>query len=304
MEKFLYDFIIAENRKKDPKQLLREQNYDRIQAIMKSFSLFGVRIDDVSEEQVKELLHGWLRGNGQHLVVTPNPEIVLAAKNHVTFRALLNQSALAVPDGVGLTYAIPALTSSRLEHRHAGVDVFLLLAEACAREGKRLLLVGGRPEAGRRSAAVLRKVYPGLEVSSFDPGIVSGTVGTMRMKKEILEAVQALHPDVMAVALGQGKQEQFAAMMLEYIPSLKIAIGVGGTFEIVGGLLARAPESMRRAGFEWLWRLYLEPARAGRIFRASILFPVLVAWDTLKRRRFITACRQVFPEVVRQMKHL
>jgi len=57
---------------------------------------------------------------------------------------------------------------------------------------------------------------------------------------------------------------------------VKIAMGVGGSFDYISGKAGRAPRLIRKIGLEWLWRLFAEPKRIKRIFKATILFPILV----------------------------
>ena len=82
--------------------------------------------------------------------------------------------------------------------------------------------------------------------------------------------------------------------VLSAFPDVRVAIGVGGALEMLGGVLPRAPEAWRNRGLEWLWRLGLEPRRFVRIARAVLVFPTVVALATLKQKKFLSACRRVF----------
>jgi len=150
----------------------------------------------------------------------------------------------------------------------------------------------------------LRNIYSGLDVVFVDPGQVKiNQDGEPQVSSVHLARINELQPDVITVALGAKKQELFCTQYLNHFPSVKIAIGVGGTLETVAGILPRAPYWMRQAGLEWLWRLKLEPrARSKRIFNAAIRFPIIVAWEATKKRRLIQACQNVFPAVASQLK--
>ncbi|MDD5469685.1 MAG: WecB/TagA/CpsF family glycosyltransferase, partial [Candidatus Peribacteraceae bacterium] len=58
--------------------------------------------------------------------------------------------------------------------------------------------------------------------------------------------------------------------------TVRLAMGVGGTFDFLSGAVRRAPNFFRVAGLEWVWRLCLQPWRIRRIWNAVILFPLLV----------------------------
>ncbi len=276
---------------------------------MRDFELFGVRISDLSTGELTDLLSGWLDSNSSCAIVTPNPEFVLAARCDPSFVELLNRADLSLPDGVGLRFATSALTGDRLSHRHTGVDTLLLLAKLCAEQGRRLVLVGGGPGVAESAADAMRARFVGLDVSTVDVGIVSsddsnaGRVSSDRMKSTSLE-----NADVVAVALGMGKQERFIEALRSSAPpnpphpSPRVYIGVGGALDMIAGTKRRAPAFVRRVGLEWLWRLVIEPRRFRRIFNAAVVFPAVVVWDTLRRHRFVAACRATVPEIINQLR--
>jgi N-acetylglucosaminyldiphosphoundecaprenol N-acetyl-beta-D-mannosaminyltransferase len=268
---------------------------------MNTYDILGVEIDDISDIKLKQLLLQWLNGKGGAKIVTPNPEIILEARDNHEFKKLLNESDLSVPDGIGLSYATVALHSHSLECRHTGVDVFLLLMQLCAEQEKRVLLMGGNPGSAAKSARVLKKVFPALCIEGFDPGRIHGNAGHIIIPDDVLSQIQASKPDTIVVGLGAGKQEKFVQELMGLVPEIKIGIGVGGAFEMVSGQLPRAPEGIRKAGFEWLWRLRLEPKRFKRIMTATIIFPLTIASVTLRQHRFLRACMAVFPEVLKQV---
>lgn len=259
--------------------------------------LFGVRIDDASTRQLEVQISTWLHGSKTRCLFTPNPEFLLSARTDPRFAKLLNQSDLSLPDGIGLKFAVAALTSERLLHRQTGMDTLMLLARLCARQKRRLLLLGGMSGAAAGTGAVLKRMFPELDVCSLEPGFIPGGFVSLSIPKKLVEEIRTICPDVMAVALGQGRQERFILELKDGIPELRISIGVGGSFDTISGRLQRAPSWMRRYGLEWLWRVMIEPRRLRRIFRAVVIFPMVVICDTLKHRRFLLAMKQVAIEL-------
>lgn len=258
---------------------------------MRPVSVLDVTIHDIPILELRELFVVWLREQGRgRVIVTPNPEFLLQARQDHAFQDLLNRADLALPDGAGLQYAAAALTDTPLTNRHTGVDALEELAALCAKERKSLLLFGGHRNTAQSAADALKKRYPSLNVRAHDPGMIPWTKTGLNVSISALETVRGYAPDVLAIGLGQGKQERFLADYLARWPSVRIGIGVGGAFEVLGGVVPRAPQRMRRAGLEWAWRLFQQPWRAIRIFRAVIVFPFVVVLATLKRHRFLKAC--------------
>ncbi len=264
---------------------------------MTSVTLLGVRVDDIGRDEARSVFACWLAEDGRHVVSTPNPEFVLLAQRDEAFRARLNASDLALPDGVGLRFASAALTDHVIRNRVPGVDALAMLAELCAARGLRMLLVGSQPSLVQ-AANVLRSRFPGIDIVCVDPGHVDreGELGDDALRR-IREAEAA----VIAVGLGQGKQEACIARYVHEWPGVRVAIGVGGAFAMIGGVLPRAPRVMRAMGLEWVWRVVREPKRLRRILAAFPGFPAVVVWTTLRQRRFVRACRRAIPEIFRQL---
>lgn len=267
---------------------------------MSVVSVYGVDIHDIGPDEVSTIFARWLaEGKGDvHTVYTPNAEFLLAARTDKQFAALLNTAHLSLPDGVGPRFASAALSDEVIRHRVPGVEALTLLALRCAEANKRLLLLGAQPSIDR-AAAVLRKQFDALDVVTIDPGVVNRAGD---LSASVLRAINEAAPSVIAVGLGQGKQEACIAQYAGQWPSVRIAIGVGGAFAMLGNVLPRAPKFLRRAGLEWMWRLCIEPRRAMRISRAVVVFPVVVVWTTLRERRFFRAVRNTVPQIFLQLR--
>lgn len=259
--------------------------------------LFGVRIHDVGLDEASTIFARWLAEDVSHVVVTPNPEFLLAARRDAKFAQRLNDADLSLPDGTGLRFASAALADTVITHRVPGVAALELLAERAMQAGKKLLLLGAEP-AISLAAASLQQQFATLDVAVLDPGAV-GRAG--ELPADVNTQIAKIAPAVIAVGLGQEKQEACIAENVAKWPSVRIAIGVGGAFAMIGGVLDRAPKLLRRAGLEWTWRVLLEPRRAGRIWRAAVVFPAVVIWTTLRERRFLRAVAHTVPEIFKQL---
>lgn len=262
--------------------------------------LLGVRIDDLSVTELETKLQSWLQEEGGHIIVTPNAEFLLLARKNRAFLDLLNRSDLAVVDSVSLQYAAAALSKTRLEHRVPGVDLLEKLCELCAHRRTRILFLGGAPSAAESSAQKIRQKFETLDVVAIDPGNVDWNGSELDTHNELVQRINEHSPTVVVVALGQYKQEQFIAQVKPRCPSIKIWIGVGGALEMISGQKRRAPRVMSRLGLEWLWRLWIEPRRARRIANAVIVFPLVIARETIRRGTLLRSTKNVFSEIYRQ----
>lgn len=270
---------------------------------MRVHEVFGVRIDDVSDAELEEKLLFWLESGQGKVIATTNAEFLLLARRNKIFHEQLNAADLSLPDSVSLRYAIAALTDSYLKDRHPGIDVLLDLALLCSQNNKRLLLLGGGPGTAQATKMKFLQSLPDLQVVAIDPGHVPFD-GMISIASSLIEQIRQAKPDVVAVALGQGKQEAFMFQMKDVLAQVSIWIGVGGAFDMLSGQKKRAPRFIQKIGLEWVWRLVGEPRRWRRIMNASLIFPFTVVLSTLKARRFWKAVTRVFPEVYRQFRGL
>ena len=264
---------------------------------MRSFSIFTIPLHDIEwDDLLAQLLH--VRG----LIVTPNPEILLAARKNEEYASVLRHAALSLPDGIATVFAVAALHDVCGLHRYPGVDMVSSLASAAEHNGETLLIVGGFSQDYEKIIQRLRGTHPQLSVICLDPGIVSDA--HTELSSDLVETIRAIGPAVALVALGQGKgrqqgrQEFFAKNLLAVAPHVRCAIGIGGAIDVLAGRVLRAPLWFRKNGFEWVWRLGVHPWRIVRIFRAVIVFPTLIAWDTLKHKHFFRALRSVSHSIV------
>jgi N-acetylglucosaminyldiphosphoundecaprenol N-acetyl-beta-D-mannosaminyltransferase len=95
----------------------------------------------------------------------------------------------------------------------------------------------------------------------------------------IVDEIRASGARLLLVGLGSPRQEFWLAENLA-ATGVGVGIGVGGSFDVIGGRVQRAPELWRRLGLEWLYRLVKEPQRWRRQL-ALPQFVWLVLLDTL-----------------------
>jgi N-acetylglucosaminyldiphosphoundecaprenol N-acetyl-beta-D-mannosaminyltransferase len=225
---------------------------------MGSIRVLGVRVDELDIEGTLDRIEELLAAGGHHLVATVNPEFVMLAQRDPEFRRLLEGAALCLADGWGVTWA--ARRQGRpLPARVTGVDLVPALAERAALKGWRLFLLGAAPGVAEEVAQLLTAQNSALLIAGSHAG-VAGPEGD----DESLRLIAAAHPDIVLVAYGAPRQEQWIVRNLTRLEA-GVGIGVGGTFDYLSGRVRRAPAWMRRAGLEWLYRLLRQPWRARRM---------------------------------------
>ena len=232
---------------------------------MAKINILGVQLNNLSKAEALNKVKEYLVGAGQHQIVTPNPEIILAASRDREFFNILNRADLAVADGVALKFA--AWLKGKNLVRIAGADLTQELLSLAEQAGKKVVIFNWRDGLSRREeiSRALADKYSKLAVLVVDIG-----------RQEPVDFIQAnaFAPEIIFCTLGFPFQEKFIFYNLPNLPTAKIGLGVGGSFDFLTGKLPRAPLWLRRIGLEWLWRLIKQPRRWKRIVKAVIIFPI------------------------------
>ncbi|MDO8573889.1 MAG: WecB/TagA/CpsF family glycosyltransferase [Candidatus Daviesbacteria bacterium] len=236
---------------------------------MKKYIL-GVKIDDIKIDQALEMVHDWLGSKKKYYIVTPNPEIIMAAQKDLGYRKLLNDADLSIPDGVGLKL------SGQVKNTFAGVDFMEELIKHLSDWGATIGLLGGKNGVADRAAKCLRTKYPGVNIIFVESGGEVDEGGNMLSDYRLpttAEDSRQKTVDLLFVAFGPPKQEKWIAQNIDKL-DVKVAMSVGGSFDYISGDIPRAPRIVRALGFEWLFRLIVQPWRIKR--QLSLLKYVLL----------------------------
>ena len=234
----------------------------------KTIEILGINIDDVTLAQSVERFKELLDEDGLSLIVTPNPEIILAAQKDGRIAATLNEAALAIPDGVSIVKASQML-GTPVKERVTGIDFTFEALKYLASAGRTAYFLGAKPGIAEAAAKNVCEMIPGLTVAGAHDGYFKP-----EEEAQIVEEINASGADFLCLALGSPKQEFFA---VDHRAELKVkaAIGVGGSFDVWSGTLKRAPGIYRKLGVEWLYRLIQEPWRLPRMAQIPRFFKLV-----------------------------
>ena len=165
---------------------------------------------------------------------------------------------MVTPDGAGTVWAAHHLGHAMPE-RVAGYDMVQELMREAPAKHRRIFFFGSAPGVADKAKKKAEQLYPGIEIVGTRNGFF-----TAADEPAIIEEIKAAHPDILLAALGVPKQEKWLAKHLGEL-GVPVAIGVGGTFDVMAGVMKRAPHWMQRAKLEWLFRGMMQPQRAGRL---------------------------------------
>ncbi len=232
--------------------------------------LLGVYLDAVTHAQALDRLRELLIDGRQHHVMTPNNEMLVMAQRDETFRKVLQRTSLNLPDSSGLLFAA-RWTGQVLPERVTGADTVAALCASLPSDHP-VFLLGAAPGAAQAAADALQSINPSLRIA----GTFAGSPREADAE-EILQRINAAKPHLLFVAYGAPAQDLWIDRYLQRMPSVRVAMGVGGTLDFLAGRIRRAPSWMRGLHLEWAWRFAQEPSRWKRMWNAVAVFPWLVA---------------------------
>lgn len=222
--------------------------------------ILGVPFDAVTMAEAVARAEAMLAESGQHFICTPNPEIVMEAQKDAELMSILREADMVVPDGIGIVWA-SKYSEIRLRERVAGYDLTQGLMARLAATEETFYFFGGAPGVAATAARRMMKKYPGLKIVGVHNGYFDE-----KEEKNIIREMQKKAPSVLLVGLGSPKQEKWIYDNLRLVGA-KVAIGVGGSFDVMAGNVKRAPRIFRKLGLEWLHRLLTQPTRWRRMLR-------------------------------------
>lgn len=230
---------------------MKSDNTDKVE-------ILDVFLDKVNYSDALDKIRVFLNDDGTKTVVTPNAEIIMDAQRNPEFKKAINTADMVLPDGIGVVLASKIL-GDPLKERTTGFDLMIRILKEADKNHNSIFLLGGKPGVADKAADKIKEDYPCVNIVGVQHGYFSKSE-----ERKIVEQIKKSLPDFLFVAMGAPKQELFMAKYKDDL-GCKIAMGVGGSLDVISGKVKRAPVFMQKAGLEWLYRLIKQPSRFKRI---------------------------------------
>ncbi|NJM33945.1 MAG: WecB/TagA/CpsF family glycosyltransferase [Rhodomicrobium sp.] len=213
-------------------------------------------------------------------------KLIKAKKDPVLWRDIVSSDIIGV-DGMGIVLAAKLL-GIRIPERIAGVDLMEKLLLLCAQERFKPYFLGARQDVVERAVYNARMRWPTLEFAGYRNGYFHSIE-----ELTIVEQINLSYADCLFIGLPTPKKERFLSEHFESL-NVNFVMGVGGSLDVLAGLVRRAPPLIQNYGFEWLYRIYQEPNRMWwRYTTTNTVFLSLIA-KALVRKQLTVARKFIF----------
>ncbi len=248
----------------------------------------GLKVNFLSKQEVLNLLKTKLQANQKTWLTTVYSEFLYAGLNNPAVMQMLNKANIAIPDGIGIFWAknflsIPLTAKSYwgkvfqslfqakyslltlLFNKNGiqtipGSELIWDISKMAQENNWSVFLLGGYGDTPKLACENLKLKNKNLKTYFSNKNPEDPT---------IIEEINKAKPDILLVAYGPIKQEEWISENLENLPTVRLAVGLGGTFDYIAGKKISPPKFVRNLGLEWLWRLFTQPYRIKRIFQAT-----------------------------------
>ncbi|MCR5177027.1 MAG: WecB/TagA/CpsF family glycosyltransferase [Anaerovibrio sp.] len=225
---------------------------------LEKVDIIGVKVNSLTMGEAVDRIGEFIKNGKSSLVATANAEMIMRATYDQELQDILNAADLVVPDGAGTVWAANYL-GHPMPERVAGYDLAQELMKEAPAKGYRIYFFGSAPQVADMAKKKAEEWYPGIKIVGTRNGFF-----TAEDEPGIIADIKAAKPDILLVALGVPKQEKWLYAHLKDL-AVPVSIGVGGSFDVMAGIVQRAPKWMQKAKLEWLFRGLKQPSRIGRL---------------------------------------
>jgi len=213
-------------------------------------------IDRAGEAKLMIALAATRRPSGPLFFTSANGEVIARTAADPALARLFTSADQVVADGQPLVIASRFLCERALPERVATTDVFHDVAKLAEAAGTSFYFLGGTETENRAAVAAARRAYPRLNIVGASHGYLKGNALDAKLSE-----IDALAPDIIWLGLGVPREQYFFRDYAWKLPHVGMIKTSGGLFDHMAGKVARAPAMVQRLGFEWLWRMLMEPRR-------------------------------------------
>ena len=233
--------------------------------------IFNIPFINMKKEDILKILEQRVAENKKTYVVTANAEIVMYAKENVSYFNIITKADYIVPDGIGVVKGAQIL-KKEIKERVPGIELMVDLLKIANKFNQKVYFYGAKNEVIEKMIKRIKSDYPNINIVGYSNGYINDS------DNKITDEIINLEPDYVFVAKGAPLQDEWINKVMQKT-NKGLFMGVGGSFDVLAGEVKRAPEIWQKLNLEWLYRIAGDPKR----WKRSMALPKFVI-EVLKLR--------------------
>lgn len=233
--------------------------------------IFNIPFINMKKEDILKILEQRVAENKKTYVVTANAEIVMYAKENVSYFNIITKADYIVPDGIGVVKGAQIL-KKEIKERVPGIELMVDLLKIANKFNQKVYFYGAKNEVIEKMIKRIKSDYPNINIVGYSNGYINDS------DNKITDEIINLEPDYVFVAKGAPLQDEWINKVIQKTDK-GLFMGVGGSFDVLAGVVKRAPEIWQKLNLEWLYRIAGDPKR----WKRSMALPKFVI-EVLKLR--------------------
>lgn len=218
-------------------------------------AFLGCPVDCLTSGQLLAEVRESIRGRQPAKVIQfVNANKVAMVRSEPAMGRILERADYVLADGQPML-PLAAMLGITIPERIDGIGLMHKLLELADREGFSIYLLGARQEIVEECVRRIRRDFPRARIAGYRNGYFEEPE-----IPAIARAVCQTAPDLLFLGMGSPLKERLADEWKEQLGA-RVIQGVGGSFDVMAGMVRRAPRWMQRGGVEWLYRIIQEPRR-------------------------------------------
>ena len=231
-------------------------------------------------DQCVQHLENAIRNRQKTHIVLVNAAKIIRARKDAELGRIIKTADLVGADGVSIVWASQLLRQP-LPGRVNGTDLMERLIELSARKGYSIYFLGARQDVLEKAIRRLERIYPTLKIAGYR----NGYFNSEQEEEEAVIDISSSGADILLVGMSTPMKEKWVRRHLDGL-RVHVIHGVGGSFDILGGITRRAPGWMQRTGLEWFYRLCQEPRRMWKRYLITNTIFIGLVFKEYFRMRF------------------
>ena len=245
---------------------------------MSRMKFLNIYVDNLSMQEAIERIDQLIINKKPSYVVTPNVDHIVKLEVDSEFQEVYKEADLILTDGMPLIW-ISNIKKNPIKEKVSGSDLFPEVCKLASQKGYKIFLLGAAEGVAAKAAENLKLKYKKLNVV----GTYSPSYGFEKNEDEInkiIDMINEVKPDILAVGLGAPKQEKFLYKFRKKL-NVPVSLAIGASIDFEAGNINRAPKWMQKSGLEWFYRLCKEPKR---MFKRYLIDDIKIAKLVIKYR--------------------